>query len=119
MLDYFYLIITCIFTIELFLRFNFLDHFSKIKKHFSQVLHILISSNVSDHWKEKMVPFYAFKILKSSSLFLTYFIVIIIVLFAFDIISDSFFSLLISMKGVIFSFLLSFSYFKIKKINDE
>ena len=116
MSDYFYLIIACVLSIELFLRLKFMSYVNSIVKNTNKVFRVIISSNISDHWKEKMVPTYAFILLKNSLLILVILFLIIIVFYVFVIISGNFLTLVLSITGVAISIIISFTYLKLRMI---
>ena len=116
MLDYLYLVIACVLSIELFLRLKFMSYVNSIVKNMNKVFRIIISSNISDHWKEKMVPVYAFILLKNSLLILGILFLIILVFFAFIVLSTKFLTVLLSFTGVAMSIFISLTYLKIRVI---
>ena len=116
MLDYLYLVIACILSIELFLRLKFMSYVNSIVKNMNKVFRVIISSNISDHWKEKMVPVYAFILLKNSLLILGILFLIILVFSAFIVLSSKFLTLLLSIIGVAMSIVISFTYLKLRVI---
>jgi hypothetical protein len=116
MLDYLYLIIACVLSVELFLKLKFMTYVNSIFKNTNKVFRLIISSNVSDHWKEKMVPKYAFILLKNSLSILGILFLIIIVFYVFVIISGNFLTLVLSITGVAISIIISFTYLKLRMI---
>ena len=116
MSDYLYLVIACILSIELFLRLKFMSYVNSIVKNTNKVFRVIISSNISDHWKEKMVPTYAFILLKNSLLILVILFLIILVFSAFIVISSKFLTLILSITGVAMSIIISFIYLKLRII---
>ena len=116
MLDYLYLIIACVLSIELFLRLKFMFYVNSIGKNTNKVFRIIISSNISDHWKEKMVPVYAFILLKNSLLILGILFLIILVFSAFILLSSNFLALILSITGIVISMFISFTYLKLRLI---
>ena len=114
MLDYLYLVIACVLSIELFLRLKFMPYVHSIARNSNKVFRIIISSNVSDHWKEKMVPVYAFILLKNSLLLLGILLLIILVFSAFIVLSSKFLSLILSVTGVATSIVISLTYLKLR-----
>ena len=114
MSDYLYLVIACILSIELFLRLKFMSYVNSIFKNTKKVFRIIISSNISDHWKEKMVPTYAFILLKNSLLILVILFLIILVFSAFIVISSKFLTLILSITGIAMSIFISFIYLKLR-----
>jgi hypothetical protein len=116
MSDYLYLVIACILSIELFLRLKFMSYVNSIVKNTNKVFRLIISSNISDHWKEKMVPTYAFILLKNSLLILGILFLIILVFSAFIVLSSKFLTLILSITGVVMSIIISFTYLKLRVI---
>ena len=114
MSDYLYLVIACILSIELFLRLKFMSYVNSIVKNMNKVFRIIISSNISDHWKEKMVPKYAFILLKNSLLILGILFLIILMFSAFIVISSKFLTLILSITGIAMSIFISFIYLKLR-----
>ena len=114
MLDYVYLVVACFLSIELFLRLKFMSHVNSIARNTNKVFRVIISSNISDHWKEKMVPMYAFILLKNSLLILGILFLIILVFSFFILLSSKFLVLLLSVTGVAISFMISITYLKLR-----
>ena len=116
MLDYFYLVIACVFSIELFIRLKCMSYVNSIGRNSNKVFHVIISSNISDYWKEKMVPVYAFILLKNSLLILGILFFIILVFSLFIVLSSKFLTLILSITGVAMSIVISFTYLKLRVI---
>ena len=116
MMDYVYLVVACVLSIELFLRLKFMSYVNSIARNTNKVFRVIISSNISDHWKEKMVPTYAFILLKNSLLILGILFLIILVFSAFIVLSSKFLTLLLSVAGVATSIVISFTYLKLRVI---
>ena len=116
MLDYLYLVITCVLSIELFLRLKFMSYVNSVFKNTNKVFRLIISSNISDHWKEKMVPTYAFILLKNSLSILGILFLIILVLSALIALSGKFLTFILSITGVVTSIIISFIYLKLRVI---
>ncbi len=118
-MDHVYLICTCVFSIELFLRLNLLSYVNSVGKYTKKTFNIFIASKTSDHWKEKIVPAYASIILKNSlSIIGLLFLGISIFLF-FVVLSDSFLKLLLSAAGIVESVVASLIYFKLRTSLNE
>lgn len=109
-----YLIMACIFGIEVLSKSGFLSRLNNVVETAKKVSHIIIAANISDHWKEKMVPTYAFIILKNSSLILAILIAIILVFFCFSLISNELIAYTLSMKGILESVIVAYVYIKVK-----
>jgi hypothetical protein len=113
-MDYIYLVVACVLSIELFLRLKFMSYVNSIGRNSNKVFRIIISSNISDHWKEKMVPKYAFILLKNSLLILGILFLIILMFSAFIVLSSKFLALLLSFKGIVASIVISLTYLKLR-----
>ena len=116
MVEYIYLVIACVLSIELFLRLKFMSYVNSIGRNSTKVFRIIISSNISDHWKEKMVPVYAFILLKNSLSILGILLFIILVFSSFIVLSSKFMTLILSITGVATSIVISFTYLKLRVI---
>ena len=114
MLNYLYLIVACVISIELLIRLKLMSYVNSIVKISRKVLHIIITSRISDHWKEKMVPVYAFILLKNSLLILGILFLIILVFSAFIVLSSKFLTLILSVTGVATSIVISLTYLKLR-----
>ena len=113
-MDYIYLVIACVLSVELFLRLKFMSYVNSIGRNSNKVFRVIISSNISDHWKEKMVPIYAFILLRNSLSILGILFLIILVFSAFIVLSSKFLTLLLSITGVAISIIISFTYLKLR-----
>jgi len=114
MVDYVYLVVACVLSIELFLRLKFMSYVNSIGRNLNKVFHVIMASNISDHWKEKMVPTYAFTLLKNSLLILGILFLIILVFSAFIILSSKFLVLLSSVTGIVTLTVISLTYLKLR-----
>ncbi len=85
-MNHFILFLICILSVEVFFRLNFLSTLNTILDITKKVLYLITKDNISDHWKEKVIPIYAFKIMKSSIKIL----LILLLIFALFVISDTF-----------------------------
>lgn len=80
-----------------------------------KVLKILPSKNISDHWKEIMVPTYAFMLIKKCAQMFLILVGIILVSVVFYLISPSFYTLVISIIGILESIAVIALYTLVKK----
>ena len=109
------LLLICILSVEVFIRFNFLLLLDSILKVAKKVTYIIPNENISDHWKEKAIPAYALKIMKfSGQIFL-----IISCIFSFFFIPDIFLSgfliYTLSFIGIFESMVFAFGYVFFRK----
>ena len=116
MLSHIALIICCILSIELFIRSDFKISLGSLKAFSKKAIKIIKSENISDHWKEKIIPFYAISMFKYSikSFFIISMIVGVFILPSFLINDFIYFSM--SLFGIIESIGFCVVYLKIKSI---
>ena len=114
MVDNAYLIVACILSIELFLSLKFMSYVSSINRSANKALRVIFASKISDHWKEKVLPTYAFILLKNSLLILGILFLIILVFSAFTFLSSHFLALILSATGIMESVVASLIYFKLR-----
>ena len=62
----FLLLALSILSVELIYRFNLLSWIHSVKENFTKLLKLVLNSKISDHWKERLVPYYAITILMKS-----------------------------------------------------
>lgn len=116
MVDYAYLFVACVLSVELFLRLKLMSYVNSISRNSRRVFRVIMASNISDHWKEKMVPTYAFILLKSSLLIIGILFLIILVFFSFTVLSSNFLALLLSVTGIVAPIVISLIYLKLRVI---
>ncbi|MDA9330971.1 hypothetical protein N9Q75_00690 [Gammaproteobacteria bacterium] len=109
------LLIVCILSLEIFIRFNFLLVLDSILKVTKKVTYVISQDNISDHWKERVVPVYALRIMKYS---LQILLILLFIFFIF-IIADYFFNnligLMLSFIGITESMVFAFGYAFLRK----
>lgn len=110
------LLLTCMLSVEMIIRSNFLLILDSILKVTKKVIQVVPQNNISDHWKEKVVPVYAFRIFKHS--FQIFFIILFILSFfiVVDFFIKDFLVFTLSSIGVIESLFFAFGYVFIRKL---
>ena len=77
---------------------------------------IISNKNISDHWKESIIPKYSSQMMKYSlHMLLVLFLIIFIFVIANNLFSG-FLAFIFSLNGIIESILLAFSYVYIRKL---
>ena len=108
---------------ELLLRTPFFRVIKSDIKLIKKIVFVLSSSNISDHWKERVVQVYALKLLKFSLLIpLLLFLIITPLCFALWIASHSlenFLLLILDLWLIFFLAIVSILYLKIRKYNND
>ena len=81
-----------------------------------KAISIILNKNISDHWKENIIPKYSLQIMKYSlEMLLILFLITLIFLITENLFSG-FFAYTLSWNGIIESILIAFSYAYIRKI---
>ncbi len=116
MLIHIALMICCIVSVELIIQSKFKLILYALRTISKKVLKVLSSENISDCWKEKIIPHYAISMFKYSikSFFILALIVFIFFLPSFLINDFIYFSM--SPFGIIESIIFCLAYVKIRKI---
>lgn len=116
MINHFILLLGCILSIELFLRLNFLSHLNVMLVVTKKIVYIVPSKKISDHWKEKIIPIYAFKIIRASAQILFISICVALFFLANDAFFNDFLKFATSIIGIIESSLFLICYFFFRKL---
>lgn len=109
------LLLVCILSVEVFIRLNFLSHLDSILKVTKRVTYVIPKSNISDHWKEKVIPAYASRIMKYSLQILLILLLILSLFLIADFFFNDFLALTLSLIGIIESIVFAFGYVYLRK----
>ena len=109
------LLLVCIVSVEVFIRLNFLSHLDSILKVTKRVTYIIPNNNISDHWKEKVIPAYAFRIMKYSLRILLILLLIMSLFFISNYFFNNFLAFTFSWIGIIESMVFAFGYVFLRK----
>lgn len=113
---HFILLLVCILSVEVFIRLNFLSHLDSIIKVTKRVAYVIPSNNISDHWKEKVIPAYALRMMKYSLRILLILLLIISLIFIADYFFNDFLAFTFSFIGIIESMVFAFGYVYLRKL---
>ena len=108
--------LVCILSVEVFIRLNFLSHLDSILKVTKRVTYVIPKSNISDHWKEKVIPEYALRIMKYSLQIFLMLLLIISLFFIADFFFNDFLVFTFSWIGIIESMVFAFGYVYLRKL---
>ena len=110
------LLLVCIISVEVFIRLNFLSLLDSILKVTKKVTYVISKDNISDHWKEKVIPAYAFRMMKYS----LHILLILLLILSLFLIADFFFidflALTLSLIGITESMVFAFGYVYLRKL---
>ena len=109
------LLIVCILSVEVFIRLNFLSYLDSILKVTRKVTYVIPQNNISDHWKEKVVPAYALRMMKYSLQILLILLLILSLFLIADFFFNDFLALTLSLIGVLESIVFAFGYVYLRK----
>lgn len=115
-MNHFALLLGCILSVEVFIRFNFLSLIDSIFRITKKVNHVISNKSISDHWKELVIPKYALKIMKFSLQILGILLGIFGFFITFDFILDDFLVFIFSLVGIAESLIFAFGYAYTRKL---
>ena len=113
------LFIICFLSIELFIRLNFSGLLFALLNLMKKVVHIISNKNISDHWKEIIVPKYSIKMMTLSLRILVIFSIIIFLFLITNIFSDEFIKFSLSKQGIFESIIFCSLSILIRKLNKK
>ena len=109
------LLLVCILSIEIFIKSNFLSTLKIFSKIIKKVVRVVASKNISDHWKEKILPVYALRIMKYSLHILIILLFIISLFISADYFINGLLLHIFSLIGIIESLVFSSGYLFLRK----
>ena len=112
---HFLLLLVCILSVEVFIRFNFLLILDSILKVTKKVTYVIPQDKISDHWKEKVIPAYALRMMKYSLQILLILLLILSLFFVADYFFNDFLALTLSLIGIVESMVFAFGYVFLRK----
>lgn len=105
----------CILSVEILIQLNFLSFLQLILNLTRKVTHILLESNISDHWKEKVIPSYALKIMKYCIRLLFILLLVLTLFFVLEYFMKDFLNFLITLMGIIEAVVFTLVYVLLRK----
>ena len=109
------LLIICLFSVEIFIRSNYIFLINSVIKVSKKAIHIILNKNISDHWKENIIPKYSLQIIRYSLQILLILCLIIFIFFIADILFSGFLEFIFTLNGIVESLLFAFIYFYSRK----
>ena len=106
----------CLLCVEVLIRSNYIALINSTIKVSKKATYILLNKNISDHWKENIIPKYSLKMMKFSMRMLLILISIICIFLIADNLFSGFLEFTFSLSGIIESILFAFSYAYIRKL---
>ena len=116
-MNHFVLFAICVLSIEILVRFNFLSVLNSIVRISKRVVYVIPRKNISDHWKEKVIPLYALVIMNLSIRLILIPVFIISSFLVSDLFFDHFIDFTFSYVGIAEAIIFSSLYGLIRKLN--
>ena len=110
------LLLICFLSVEVLIRSNYLSFVKSIFKVSKKAISIILNKNISDHWKENIIPKYSLQMMKYSMQMLLILFLIIFIFVIADNLFSGFLAFIFSWNGIIEPILLAFSYAYIRKL---
>ena len=115
-MNHFILLIFCLFSVEIFIRSNYIYLIESTIKTSKKAIKIISNKNISDHWKENVIPKYSLQMMKYSLQMLLILFLIIFIFVIADNLFSGFLTFIFSWTGIIESILLAFTYAYMRKL---
>ena len=106
----------CLVSVEIFIRSDYLTLIKSLTNVCNKAISIIFNKNISDHWKENIIPKYSLQMMKYSMQMLLILFVIIFIFVVADNFFSGFLAFTFSWNGIIESILIAFSYAYIRKL---
>ena len=110
------LLLLCFLSVEIFIISNYLTLIKSLTKVCNKAISIILNKNISDQWKENIIPKYSLKMMNYSMQMLLILFLIIFIFVIADNLFSGFLIFIFSWNGIIESILLAFSYAYIRKL---
>ena len=110
------LLFICFLSVEIFVRSNYISLINSLFGVSKKAINIISNKNISDHWKEYVIPKYSIQMMKVSLQMLLIFLSIIFIFVVANNLFSGFLAFIFSWNGIIESIMLAFSYTYIRKL---
>ncbi len=110
------LFVICFLSIEIFIRSNYILLINSTINVSKKAIATILNKNISDHWKENIIPQYSLQMMKYSMQMLLILFLIIFIFVIADKLFSGFLAFIFSCNGIIESILFAFSYAYIRKL---
>ena len=110
------LLVICLVSVEIFIRSNYISLINSLFEVSKKAINIISNKNISDHWKENIIPKYSLQMMKYSMQMLLILFLIIFIFVIGDKVLSGFLHFTFSMNGIIESIVFAFSYAYIRKL---
>ena len=110
------LLFICCLSVEIFIRSNYIPLINSTIYVSKKAISIILNKNISDHWKENIIPKYSLQMIRYSMQMLLILFLIIFIFVIADNLFSGFLAFTFSWNGIIESILIAFSYVYIRNL---
>ncbi len=110
------LFIICLLSVEIFIKTSYFSLINSTILLSKKAINIILNKNISDHWKEYIIPKYSLQMMKYSLRMLLILFLITFIFVIADNLFNGFLSFTLSWNGIIESILIAFIYAYIRKL---
>ena len=110
------LLVLCLLSVEIIIRSKYFKLISSLIELSKKTINIISNKNISDHWKENIIPKYSLQMMYYSLQMLLMIFLIIVIFVIADKLFSGFIAFTLSLNGMIESLLIAFSYSYIRKL---
>lgn len=107
-------LLICVLSVEIFIRSNFIPILFSLLKVTRKVTNILPQRNISDHWKEKVIPAYALRMMKYSLQMLLILLSILSLFLIANYLLKDFLNFALSFMGIIETIGFAIGYLRLR-----
>ena len=105
----------CFLSVEIFFRSKYLTLIKSLINVSKKSIDIILNKNISDHWKENIIPKYSLQMMGYSLKMLLTILLIIFIFVIADNFLNGFLAFMFSWNGIIESILFAFSFSYIRR----
>ncbi len=116
-MNFIILFLCLIISIEIIIKFKYIFLINSLFKITKKAGKVIFNKKISDHWKEKIITAYSFRMIKFSLSILLIFVTIFLIFFVSGIFLVDLPKLIFSFKGIFASILFGFGYIYVKKVS--
>ena len=110
------LLFICFLSAEIFIRSNYIHLINSTINVSKSAISTILNKNISDHWKENIIPKYSLQMMKYSLQMLLILILIFFIFVIADNLFSGFLAFALSWNGIIASIFFAFIYANIRKL---
>ena len=114
-MNYLLLIFVVIISIKIIQKSKYFFLINSLILLIKKATKVILNNKISDHWKEKIIPEYSYRMISLSLPIMLIILIIFSVIFLADKFHDDFLNFIISFKGIVRSLLVAVAYLYIHK----